>query len=294
MKVLLYGKVIKESDTPFIEGFLNLLQNKDFEVSIYNNFRMLLNNQKVNTKNTVVLDDNYLLKNSDLDLVFSIGGDGTMLSSSLLVGNSGIPILGINLGRLGFLASIDKKHCASAIDLIAKRKYSIEQRSMLKLITDNNLFGENPVALNDFTIQKRTSSSMITIHSYVNNEYFNSYWCNGIIVATPTGSTAFSMSCGGPIVLPFAKNLILTPLAPHNLNIRPVILPDNIELSFEIESRSDELYCTLDSRFNIISPDQKLTIKTNQDKMNLVKLDGYNYFNTLRNKLMWGKDVRNL
>jgi len=292
MKVLLFGKSLKTTDVTFLKSFTSSLVETSIEVYITKAFRRRFKNHKIDVSGlSLCKDEDTTL---ELDMVLSIGGDGTMLSCALFVGNRGIPILGINLGRMGFLASIDKSYCHKAINQIEDGNFEILSRTMLKLESEKALFGDNPIALNDFTIQKKTSSSMISVHTYVDEVYFNSYWCNGMIVATPTGSTAFSMSCGGPIVLPNTKNFILTSIAPHNLNIRPLILPDDVTLSFKIESRNEKLFCTMDSRNEIIHKDDKLIVKKNDYETKLVQLKEHSYFSTLRNKLMWGKDVRNL
>lgn len=294
MNILLYGKVIKPTDIGFFSSLISELNHYKIKVFVSEDYQVILKENKIDTSTLTIIGSEYKQEEiNNIDVLLSIGGDGTMLSSAIIVKDTTIPILGFNTGRMGFLANIDKENSRNAIQMLIKKQYTIDQRSMLKLSTPNNLFGKTAIALNDFTIQKKTSSSMITIHTHVNNEYFNSYWCNGLIVATPTGSTAFSMSCGGPIILPYAKNFVITPIAPHNLNIRPVVLPDDVSLSFEIESRSNDVFCTLDSRFEVIHPDQKLRISSNDFKVNLIKLEGQSYFTTLRNKLLWGKDVRN-
>ncbi len=293
MNVLLYGKVIRDDDHDFIQDLVVSLDRHNIHSYTSQEYNDILISCGVNTDSITIIDIEKKSELSNLDMVLSIGGDGTMLASSLIIKDMAIPILGFNTGRLGFLANIDKENSPKAIEMIANNQYSVRKRSMLRLESENSLFGEEAYALNDFTIQKKTSSSMITIHCHIDGEYFNSYWCNGIILATPTGSTAFSMSCGGPIVMPNSHNIILTPIAPHHLNVRPVILPDNVSISFKIESRNDEIITTLDSRNEVISPSTKLTIRINDFKVHLVELDGYSYFTTLRNKLLWGKDVRN-
>ncbi|MCC6753925.1 MAG: NAD kinase [Saprospiraceae bacterium] len=227
------------------------------------------------------------------DYFITLGGDGTILKALTYVRNSGIPLLGINLGRLGFLASTEKKLIVDAVHYLANGMYEIEKRSVLRLDSSHNLFGETPFALNDFTLLKRDNSSMITIHTYINGDYLNSYYADGLIVATPTGSTGYSLSCGGPILFPQARNLIITPVAPHNLNVRPVVIPDDVVLSFEVEGRADNFLCTLDSRYEVITAEHQLAIRREEFDIGLLRLQPTGFLKTLRDKLNWGVDKRN-
>ncbi|MCL4165850.1 UNVERIFIED_CONTAM: hypothetical protein GTU68_064703, partial [Idotea baltica] len=195
------------------------------------------------------------------DYVITLGGDGTILQAISLIGESCTPIVGVNLGRLGFLASIDSEQLIPAIDAIIAGKYKIKERSMLHLESNLPLFDEAPFALNDFTLHKRDTSSMITINTFVNGEFLTAYWADGLIVSTPTGSTGYSLSCGGPIIMPSSGNIVITPVAPHNLNVRPIILSDSSVISFEIEARSNAFMCSMDSRFEVISYEHQLAIR---------------------------------
>ncbi len=228
-----------------------------------------------------------------LDCMITLGGDGTILGAVTLIGPHQIPILGINLGRLGFLAAVEGQNLQYALDKLIKGHYRIEHRSMLFLESQPSLFQHSPFALNDFTLHKRDTSSMITIHTYINGDYLTSYWADGIIIATPTGSTGYSLSCGGPIVFPDAQSIIITPVAPHNLNVRPLVVDDNSILSFEIEGRSKHFLCTLDSRHEAITAKHQLAIKRNNFTTQIIVLNGYSYLNTIREKLSWGTDQRN-
>jgi NAD+ kinase len=216
-----------------------------------------------------------------------------MLEAVTMVRDSDVPIMGINLGRLGFLASIGKVRISNAIQALIKGQYSIEERRLLHLETNLPLFGEARFALNDFTLLKRDTSSMITIHTYLNGAYLNSYWADGLIIATPTGSTGYSLSCGGPIIFPNSDNFVITPVAPHNLNVRPIIVSDTSVLSFEIEGRADNFLCTLDSRFETVTNDYQLAVRSADFTIKLVQLNGDTYLKTLREKLNWGVDARN-
>ena len=201
--------------------------------------------------------------------------------------------MGINFGRLGFLASIGRQEVQVAVKAIAKRTYVVDKRTMIHLDADSPMFGNVPYALNEFSIHKRDVASMIKIHTYLNGEFLNTYWADGLIVATPTGSTGYSLSCNGPIVFPDSGSFVITPVAPHNLNVRPIIVPDNNIISFEIESRSDHIICALDSRRVIINKNVQLAVKKEDFHINLVRLSENNFLQTLRNKLTWGLDKRN-
>ena len=228
-----------------------------------------------------------------IDCLISLGGDGTLLDTVTLVKDSGIPVLGINFGRLGFLASIGKEEIHSALNALVNRKYVLDNRTLLHLDADMPLFDDMPYALNEFTLHKKDTSPMIKIHTYLNGEFLNTYWADGLIVATPTGSTGYSLSCNGPVVFPDSASFVITPVAPHNLNIRPIIVPDNTIVSFEIEGRTDGFLCTLDSRREIVSKEIQLAVKKETFGINLIRLNENNFLQTLRNKLSWGLDKRN-
>ncbi len=233
------------------------------------------------------------IRKTPLDCMITLGGDGTILGAVTLIGSLQLPILGINLGRLGFLSSVESHMIDDAVDKLVSGHYRIESRSMLFLQSEPDLFANTPFALNDFTLHKRDTSSMITIHTYIDGQYLTSYWADGVIIATPTGSTGYSLSCGGPIVFPTARNIIITPVAPHNLNVRPLVVDDASVLSFELEGRSKYFLCTLDSRYEAITTKHKIAIKRNSFDTRLIILNGHNYLNTLREKLSWGADQRN-
>ena len=228
-----------------------------------------------------------------IDCLISLGGDGTLLDTVTLVKDSGIPVLCINFGRLGFLASIGKEEIHSALNALVNRKYVLDKRTLLHLDADMPLFDDMPYALNEFTLHKKDTSPMIKIHTYLNGEFLNTYWADGLIVATPTGSTGYSLSCNGPVVFPDSASFVITPVAPHNLNIRPIIVPDNTIVSFEIEGRTDGFLCTLDSRREIVSKEIQLAVKKETFGINLIRLNENNFLQTLRNKLSWGLDKRN-
>ncbi len=229
----------------------------------------------------------------DIEFVISLGGDGTLLDTVTFVRDSNIPVAGINFGRLGFLASIGREELSTAIKALSMRSFLVDKRTLIHVDSNLPLFGETPYALNEFAIHKRDVSPMIKIHTYLNGELLNVYWADGLIVATPTGSTGYSLSCQGPIVFPESGSLVITPIAPHNLNVRSIVVPDNTIISFEMESRSDEVIIALDSRREIVSKTTQLAIRKESFTLNLVRLNENNFLQTLRNKLSWGLDKRN-
>lgn len=228
-----------------------------------------------------------------VDFVMTLGGDGTILDATTMIRDLGIPILGVNLGRLGFLASVEEKYISVSFDQLEQNQYVIEQRTMIYLESSPAIFDKTNFALNDFTLHKRDTSSMITIHTYINGDYLNSYWADGLIVSTPTGSTGYSLSCGGPIVFPNSGNFIITPVAPHNLNVRPLVISDNSVISFEIEGRSENFLCTLDSRFETITSEHQLAVRKCDFNTQLVVLKNISFLKTIHEKLSWGADSRN-
>ena len=230
---------------------------------------------------------------SNVDVMISLGGDGTLLDTVTLIRDSNIPVIGINFGRLGFLASINKDDIASAINSLINKEYTLDKRVQLCIESELNLFGNENFALNDVTIHKRDTSAMMIVHAYLNGDFLNSYWADGLIVATPTGSTAYSLSCGGPIMFPGSGNMVVTPISPHNLNVRPIVLSDSNVLSFEIEGRSSKYLLTCDSRTEVIDTSIKIRVKKADFGINLIRLNNENYLSTLRNKLLWGIDTRN-
>jgi NAD+ kinase len=230
---------------------------------------------------------------SSIDCLISLGGDGTLLDTVTLVKETGIPVLGINYGRLGFLANIGKEEISNAIEALVERKYVLDKRTLLHLDSNLPLFGDGPYALNEFTLHKSDTSPMIKIHTYLNGEFLNTYWADGLIVATPTGSTGYSLSCNGPVVFPDSASFVITPVSPHNLNIRPIIVPDNTIVSFEVEGRTDNFLCSLDSRRELVPKEVQIAVRKEEFGINLIRLNENNFLQTLRNKLSWGLDKRN-
>ncbi|TAE12642.1 MAG: NAD kinase [Bacteroidetes bacterium] len=230
---------------------------------------------------------------NDIDCLISLGGDGTILDTATLVKDTEVPVLGINFGRLGFLASLGKEELTQAVDALVNGTYVVDKRTLIHLDANIPLFNEAPFALNEFAIHKRDVSSMIKIHTYLNGEFLNTYWADGLIVSSPTGSTGYNMSCNGPIVFPESSSFVITPVAPHNLNVRPIIIPNDTIVSFEVEGRGDEFICTLDARREIVGKDVQLAVRKEEFGFNLVRLNENSFLSTLREKLTWGLDKRN-
>ncbi len=232
---------------------------------------------------------------SSFDMLISIGGDGTMLRAATLVRDSGIPLLGVNAGRLGFLASVQKENIANFLQLVIEKKYTISPRSLLSLqcIPENEDIQELNFALNEISVSRKDTTSMITIETDLNDEYLNSYWADGLIIATPTGSTGYSLSCGGPILTPDVSSFVITPIAPHNLNARPLVIPDSTEIRLRVSGREDFYLVSLDSRIASVRNESILIIKKTPYKINMVEIMGETFLKTLRNKLLWGEDKRN-
>lgn len=233
--------------------------------------------------------------NSSFDMLISIGGDGTILRAAALVRNSGVPILGINAGRLGFLATVQKENISEFMQFIIEKKYSISKRTLLSLTCtpNNSAIEEINFALNEISVGRKDTTSMITIETYLNNEFLNSYWADGLIIATPTGSTGYSLSCGGPILTPDVKSLVVTPIAPHNLNARPLVIPDDTEIRLKVSGREENYLVSLDSRITVVPNETILNINKTSFQINMVEIPDETFLKTLRNKLFWGEDRRN-
>jgi NAD+ kinase len=292
MKIALYGRQFSNNSLPFVQEVIDSLTSHSVNMIIYKEFKDFLEAKGVNTAGA-----ESFAKHSDLtgqvNCMLSLGGDGTLLDTVTLVRDSGMPVLGINLGRLGFLASINKTEIKTAIDSLVRGEYTLDSRSLISLESDAKLFGEVNYGLNEITIHKKDGSPMIIIHTYINGEFLNSYWADGLIVATPTGSTAYSLSCAGPIVFPGSGNFVITPICPHNLSVRPIVVSDSNVLSFKIEGRASNFLVSLDSRTEKVGSATILTARKENFHINLIRLYNESYLTTLRNKLMWGLDSRN-
>lgn len=292
MKVLVYGKYLEQVNLPYVSKVLDRIEEQS-EYRVNDVFATEMIQQGLSVDSTRIISNTDDLRSFGPDVCISMGGDGTILTAATLIQDIGTPIVGINLGRLGFLASTEKTVIDKALDFLFSGEYAIEKRAMLSLASNLPIFKDAPFALNDFTLHKRDTSSMVTIHAYVDDEFLNSYWADGIIVSTPTGSTGYNLSCGGPIIYPDSQNFVVTPVAPHNLNVRPLIIPESSKISFEIEGRSENFMCTLDSRFETVTADHKLTIQKSEFYTHLIRLEDSSFLKTIRGKLAWGRDSRN-
>jgi len=285
--IALHGLAIGEDSKKYVDQIIDRLTNEGCTISVTKEF-LERNSELLGEKHNVVEE-----VDSSFDAVFSLGGDGTFLESLLKVGKSEVPILGVNMGRLGFLASIAKEFIKESLFLLFKGSYTIEKRSLLSLESNTDLFDGKPYALNECAILRKDTSSMIMIKCYINGDYLNTYWADGLMVATPTGSTGYSLSCGGPLMMPDAKDFVITPVSPHNLNVRPLIVSDDSELTFKIETRNRSFLVSLDSRSETIENDVELKISKASFNAKIIRIEGNNFPDTIRNKLGWGFDKRN-
>ena len=291
MKVALHGKSINKETCPYIKQVIDELQQRNAEIYTSQNFLKELRKYHIPLEKTEVFSRQDSLH--EIDFAFSLGGDGTLLDTITYVGEAEVPLVGINTGRLGFLATTPKEKIKSVIDALYQSYYSFDYRTLIRLDTDRDLFEGKNFGLNEFSILKKDTSSMIVVHAFIDGEFLNSYWADGLIISTPTGSTGYSLSCGGPLVLPHSNNFIVTPVSPHNLYVRPMVVSDNSVLSFEIEGRSKNFLVALDSRSRSVDASIQLAVRKENFRAKLVKLSGYNFFDTLRQKLNWGLDNRN-
>jgi len=293
MKLGLYGRVLRKQNINFVQLLIDSLDSKECSYTIHESFLPIMNECGIKFKaepKTFIYHPNF---GDEMDYLLTLGGDGTLLDSLRIIRKQDVKVLGINMGRMGFLATVNKNEIQVALNCLEKNDYVLDERSLVEVNTDKPIFGDENFALNEFTIYKKDTSSMITVHTYVNGEFLNSYWADGVIVATPTGSTGYNLSCGGPVVEPKSENLVLTPIAPHNLNVRPIVLNDSVEILFDAEGRSDHFITTLDSRHTVIDSDAKVIVKKADFKLKLIRLPDSTFIKSLRSKLMWGVDTRN-
>jgi len=291
VKIAIYSQYLEDNYLSFVQALFQSLLQKGVEVIVYEKFHADLSEEAdLDSRLKTFKNHNDI---SSVNYLFSIGGDGTLLKTITFVRDNDIPILGINTGRLGFLTSVEIKEIEFAIDAVLSGDFDLDTRTLLSLETENKLFGEVNYALNEITLQKKDTSSMITIQVYLDGDFLNSYWADGLIVSTPTGSTAYSLSCNGPIILPGSGNIIINPIAPHNLNVRPVVIPDNTTLTLKIKGRTDNFLVALDSRSVTVPLSMELKIKKSSHQINLIRLKNHSFLKTLRSKLIWGHDKRN-
>ena len=292
MHIAIYNRAFEQEDIHVFKTLLQLLNERQIIPVFFDELAERL-------KNEITMPDNFETfsyqnpLSSRVKFLLSLGGDGTMLDVVTYVGRLDIPILGINLGRLGFLAATQSNDLQFAIDSLIKGAYILDPRSLIHLEASQPLFGRCPFALNDFSIHRNDSSSLIKIHAYLNGEFLCTYWADGIIVSTPTGSTGYSLSCGGPVIFPQADTFVITAVAPHNLNVRPIIVSNSSIISFEIEGRAKHYLCTLDARSEIVDNTISFAVRKEDFEINLIRLEGQNFLHTLQSKLFWGVDHRN-
>ncbi len=292
MRVAIYGRKVNKQIAEYFIKLLEILEEFGWKPVIEEE----LNNQLIQKAG---ISENYeIFRNhkdfhSGLDLVISMGGDGTFLKTVSYIRNSGVPIMGINTGRLGFLANISKDAMYETLAQVKNKEYEFQMRSLLRVHTEEDLFGADNFALNELTLHKKDTSSMITVHASLDNKYLNTYWADGLIVATPTGSTAYSLSCGGPIITPGCQVHILNPIAPHNLNVRPMVVPDHLPISLEVEGRDRTYLLSLDGNSKSIRQGEQVVIRKAEFMINVIKFEDNNFLDTIRNKMLWGIDTRN-
>ena len=292
MNICIYGRPGQINQIELTAGIIAILLNKGHQVSMYRPYFEFVKAQ-IKLQSEVKCVNSTAELAIGTDFLFSVGGDGTLLDTVFIVKDTNIPIVGINTGRLGFLASISKEEIENAIESLGKGHFALDPRTLLRLESNLPIFHQENIALNEFTIHKKETSSMITIHMYLNGEYLNSYWADGIMISTPTGSTGYNLSCGGPIIVPQSESFVITPIAPHNLTVRPIVVSDKNVISLEVEGRSQHFMATLDSRSATIDSSYQLAVRKEDYQINLVRLNSENFLQTLRKKLNWGLDTRN-
>ncbi len=294
MKIAIYGHYFNQDAEQYVENLLNALNKKNANIYIEERFLELI-------KSTFKTDVNYNTfssykdLNDSFDCMFTVGGDGTILRSITYLRDSNIPVIGVNIGRLGFLATVNKERISEAIDHLQNKNYTVKERTLLTINTEPKI-GELEsfnFALNEITLSRKNTASMITVETYLDEEYLTSYWADGLIISTPTGSTGYSLSCDGPVISPQAKSFVLTPIAPHNLNARPLVIPDNTEINMRVSGRENEFFLSLDSRIVTINNQTTIHIKKAPFTIKMIELSNYTFIQTLRKKLLWGEDTRN-
>ncbi|WP_298363410.1 NAD kinase [uncultured Lutibacter sp.] len=293
MRVAVYSQFYKSVDKPYIIELFEVLNKNNIEVFVEHNYYLELK-KNINHLNYSTFKSYEELDNS-FDFMFTIGGDGTILRAVTYIRASNIPIVGINAGRLGFLATIQKENILNAVELLLKKEYKIKERTLLSVSTSPKIesLASLNFALNEVSVSRKNTASMITIRTYLDDEFLNSYWSDGLIISTPTGSTGYSLSCGGPIITPQAKSFVLTPIAPHNLNARPLVIPDNTNIKFTVSGRENKFFLSLDSRITTINNHTEITVSKADFNLKMVQFNEQTFLKTLREKLLWGQDTRN-
>lgn len=292
MNVAIFGRKVNKENAQYYSELLKIFKEFGWNPIFHDSLKEKLI-KKIGISDTCDTFSSHKDFESGIDLSLSIGGDGTFIQNVKFVRGSEVPVLGINSGRLGFLANISKEHIESAMELVQKKEFVHQKRSLIRVETDRNIFGDDNIAFNEVTLQKKDSASMITVHASLEGKYLNSYWADGLIVSTPSGSTAYNLSCGGPIVTPGCQVHILTPIAPHNLNVRPMVVPDHMPIKLEIEGRNRTYLMSLDGRSLTIKQNEEVIVRKADYMINVIKFEENNFLDTIRNKMFWGTDKRN-
>ncbi len=294
MKVAIYGQYYQNSTEPIIRDIFLFFLKNDVELVIEQDFLQLLHEKNLVGKSYPTFNIESGL-DSSFDILISIGGDGTILRAATFVKDSNVPILGINAGRLGFLANVEKDNIASFLQIVIAKNYTVSERSLVSITCEpeNAAFNSLNFAMNEVTVSRKDTTSMITIETYLDDEFLNSYWADGLIISTPTGSTGYSLSCGGPVLTPSVKSLVITPIAPHNLNARPLVIPDDTVVRLKVSGREENYLVALDSRIASVKNESVLTITKTPFTIKMVEIPLETFLKTLRNKLLWGEDKRN-
>ena len=293
MKVAIYGQAYQDNAIDYVFELLDELQKVEAEIAIEKSFAQLLSKSR-HTNTSLTFTDSEGL-NSSFDMLVSFGGDGTILRATTFVRDTGIPIVGVNTGRLGFLSTFKKEDVRKVVQEFVQGAYTIVERSLVEVSKDSGIpeFNELNFAFNEVTVSRKDTTSMITVETYLNDEYLTSYWADGLIISTPTGSTGYSLSCGGPVIVPTAKSLVLTPIAPHNLNARPLVISDETEIRLKVSGREEHHLVSLDSRIASVANGTELTIRKAPFTIKMIEYTSESFLKTLRNKLLWGEDKRN-
>ncbi len=292
MNIAIYGRKITKQNSKYFENVLQLISKFGWNAVLEADLKeQLVRKVGVGSNcKTFATHADFL---SGIDLAISVGGDGTFIQTVKYIRNSGVPVTGVNMGRLGFLANVNPEDLERTLDMVKNKQFEYQKRSLLRVNTADNIFGDDNIALNEVTLHKKDTSSMVTVHASLGDLYLNSYWADGLIVATPTGSTAYSLSCGGPIVTPGCQVHIINPIAPHNLSVRPMVVPDHFPIKLTVEGRERKYLLSLDSISKSISQDEEVSITKAEFLINVVKFEDNNFLDTIRNKMSWGVDKRN-
>lgn len=294
MKIAVFGQYYQNNTHSIVEKVVAFLEQNNIEICFYKNFYDKLIENEVGLSKYSTFDSHECLK-VNFDYLISIGGDGTILRAATFVRNYNLPIIGINAGRLGFLATIQEENIEKLLTRVVANDFSISKRTLVSLHSypENIDLEDINFALNEITVSRKDTTSMITIETYINNEYLNSYWADGLIISTPTGSTGYSLSCGGPVIMPTSNCFVITPIAPHNLTARPLIIPDDSELTIKIKGREEQYLVSLDSRLTSVSNETTLTVKKSDFYISIIEFPEEGFLRTIRKKLLWGEDKRN-